>query len=44
MHLLQCGGAGGHYLTEPLPNDDAIPRYAILTYMGADSDEVTFMT
>ncbi|ORY10819.1 hypothetical protein BCR34DRAFT_566247 [Clohesyomyces aquaticus] len=43
MRLLQCGGAGGYHLTEHLPNDNAIPRYAILSHTwGADSDEVTF--
>ncbi|KAF2731912.1 HET-domain-containing protein [Polyplosphaeria fusca] len=43
MRLLQCDGAGGYHLTEPLPNDNAVPRYAILSHTwGADSDEVTF--
>ena len=42
MRLLHCGGAGGYHLTEPLPNDNTIPRYAILSHTwGADSDEVT---
>ncbi|KAF2726479.1 HET-domain-containing protein, partial [Polyplosphaeria fusca] len=43
MRLLQCDGAGGYYLTEFLPNDNAVPRYAILSHTwGVDSDEVTF--
>lgn len=43
MRLLHCGDAGVYYLTEPLLNDNAIPRYAILSHTwGADSDEVTF--
>jgi len=43
MRLLQCDGTGGYYLTEPLPNDNIIPRYAILSHTwGTDSNEVTF--
>jgi hypothetical protein len=43
MRLLQCGDAGGYQLTKPLADDNAIPRYAILSHTwGSDSDEVTF--
>jgi hypothetical protein len=43
MRLLHCDDAGGYHLTKPLPNDNAIPRYAILSHTwGADSNEVTF--
>ncbi|KAF2726408.1 HET-domain-containing protein [Polyplosphaeria fusca] len=42
MRLLQHDGAGGYCLTESLPNDNAVPRYAILSHTwGEDSDEVT---
>ena len=43
MRLLRCGDADRYHLTEPLPNENAIPRYAVLSHTwGADSNEVTF--
>ncbi|KAF2729836.1 HET-domain-containing protein [Polyplosphaeria fusca] len=43
MRLLQCGDAGGYYLTKSWTSDEAIPPYAVLSHTwGTDSDEVTF--